>query len=82
MRLPEMTQASVPLTQEVEAIDEKGRRSLIHIPAERPLTVYSGVMPAKLGSSPLILPSNRVDLDLAFRVSPVSVRTPRCTVAR
>ena len=40
MKLPEMTQASVPLTQEVEALDEKGRRSLIHIPAERPLTVY------------------------------------------
>ena len=40
MKLPEMTQASVPLMQEVEAVDEKGRRSLIHIPAERPLTVY------------------------------------------
>ena len=40
MTLPEMTQAGVPLTQEVAAIDEKGRHSTIFIPAERPLTVY------------------------------------------
>ncbi|WP_395407324.1 formate dehydrogenase accessory sulfurtransferase FdhD [Pseudoduganella sp. UC29_106] len=37
---PYMTNASAPLTREVEVLDEKGRSSLISIPAERPLTVY------------------------------------------
>jgi len=37
---PQMTQASAALTREVEVLDEKGRSSLISIPAERPLTVY------------------------------------------
>ncbi|HEY1148540.1 MAG TPA: formate dehydrogenase accessory sulfurtransferase FdhD [Pseudoduganella sp.] len=37
---PTMTNASAPLTREVEVLDEKGRSSLIPIPAERPLTVY------------------------------------------
>jgi FdhD protein len=37
---PQMTNASAPLTREVEVLDEKGRSSLISIPAERPLTVY------------------------------------------
>lgn len=37
---PTMTNASAPLTREVEVLDEKGRSSLISIPAERPLTVY------------------------------------------
>jgi FdhD protein len=35
-----MTNASAPLTREVEVLDEKGRSSLVSIPAERPLTVY------------------------------------------
>jgi FdhD protein len=37
---PVLSQASASLTHEVTAIDERGRRSTIHIPAERPLTVY------------------------------------------
>jgi FdhD protein len=37
---PELSNASASLTHEVTAIDERGRRSLLHIPAERPLTVY------------------------------------------
>jgi FdhD protein len=37
---PELSQASASLTHEVTAIDERGRRSSLHIPAERPLTVY------------------------------------------
>jgi FdhD protein len=40
MRRPLLSQAEVPLTQEVEAVDERGRLSTIAIPAERPLTVY------------------------------------------
>jgi len=35
-----MTNARAPLTREVEAMDERGRLSVISIPAERPLTVY------------------------------------------
>jgi FdhD protein len=37
---PALSQARAPLTHEVAAVDEKGRHSLISIPAERPLTVY------------------------------------------
>jgi FdhD protein len=37
---PQMSNARVHLTHEVLAIDERGRRSEISIPAERPLTVY------------------------------------------
>ena len=37
---PQLSQASAGLTQEVQAIDEHGRRETLHIPAERPLTVY------------------------------------------
>lgn len=37
---PLLSNAAVPLTQQVEAIDERGRHSIISIPAERPLTVY------------------------------------------
>jgi len=37
---PQMTNASAPLTREVEVLDEKRRSSVISIPAERPLTVY------------------------------------------
>ncbi|HZW23364.1 formate dehydrogenase accessory sulfurtransferase FdhD [Noviherbaspirillum sp.] len=39
-RRPTMTNARAPLTREVEAMDERGRLSVISIPAERPLTVY------------------------------------------
>lgn len=39
-RRPTMTNASAPLTREVEAMDERGRLSTISIPAERALTVY------------------------------------------
>src|SRR5690606_39048241 len=35
-----LSDASASLTQEIEAIDERGRRSAIAIPSERPLTVY------------------------------------------
>lgn len=38
--LPEISQARAPLTHEVEVVDERGRRSTVAIPAERPLTVY------------------------------------------
>ncbi len=37
---PELSHASASLTHEVTAIDERGRASKLHIPAERPLTVY------------------------------------------
>ncbi|MFC3109683.1 formate dehydrogenase accessory sulfurtransferase FdhD [Undibacterium arcticum] len=37
---PQLSKSAVPLTTEVEAIDERGRLSTIAIPAERPLTVY------------------------------------------
>ena len=39
-RRPQLSSAAVPLTHEVEILDERGRASTIHIPAERPLTVY------------------------------------------
>lgn len=37
---PQLSQARAHLTHEVMALDERGRRSEISIPAERPLTVY------------------------------------------
>ncbi|MFC0253399.1 formate dehydrogenase accessory sulfurtransferase FdhD [Massilia consociata] len=37
---PELSDARARLTHEVCALDERGRRSTIAIPAERPLTVY------------------------------------------
>jgi FdhD protein len=37
---PILSNATVDLTREVEVVDERGRRSTISIPAERPLTVY------------------------------------------
>ncbi len=40
VRLPELTDARAPLTEQVEVVDEHGRRSTIQIPAERDLTVY------------------------------------------
>lgn len=38
--LPTLTQASAPLTREVEIVNEKGERQSASIPAERALTVY------------------------------------------
>lgn len=40
LQRPQLSSASIVLTREVEAIDERGRVSTIAIPAERPLTVY------------------------------------------
>ncbi|MEJ6024226.1 formate dehydrogenase accessory sulfurtransferase FdhD [Ramlibacter sp. PS4R-6] len=40
MPLPFLTQASAPLTREVETVDEHGERGTTSIPAERPLTLY------------------------------------------
>jgi FdhD protein len=37
---PRFTSARLPLTREVEVLDEFGERRRIHIPVERPLTVY------------------------------------------
>ncbi len=37
---PVLSDARAALTHEVEVVDERGRRSVISIPAERPLTVY------------------------------------------
>ena len=39
-RLPRLTQAQAALTREVMVLDEFGQRRSIHIPAERPLTVF------------------------------------------
>ena len=36
----QMSQASVPLVHEVEVMDEAGRSKLVHVPGERPLTIY------------------------------------------
>ena len=38
--LPRLTQAQAPLTQAVDVINERGETEQVHIPAERPLTVY------------------------------------------
>ncbi|SHG40104.1 formate dehydrogenase accessory sulfurtransferase FdhD [Massilia sp. CF038] len=37
---PVLSSASAALTHDVEVVDERGRRSTVAIPAERPLTVY------------------------------------------
>ncbi|BDB25221.1 formate dehydrogenase accessory sulfurtransferase FdhD [Cupriavidus sp. P-10] len=37
---PELTQAAVPLIEEVEVVDEQGRVRAAYLPGERPLTVY------------------------------------------
>ncbi|MGM9489936.1 formate dehydrogenase accessory sulfurtransferase FdhD [Ideonella sp. YS5] len=39
-RVPRMTAARQPLLREIEILDEYGARRRIHIPAERPLTVF------------------------------------------
>lgn len=38
--VPRLTRAAAPLTREVEVLDEFGQRRTLHIPAERPLTLY------------------------------------------
>lgn len=38
--IPHLSQATAPLTREVEVINEFGESSVVHIPAERDLTVY------------------------------------------
>jgi len=38
--LPRLTQAQAPLTHAVEVVNERGECEQVHIPAERPLTVY------------------------------------------
>lgn len=40
MLRPQLTNATIDLTREVEVMDERGRLSSIFIPAERPLTVF------------------------------------------
>ncbi|MFZ5549129.1 MAG: formate dehydrogenase accessory sulfurtransferase FdhD [Pseudomonadota bacterium] len=40
VRAPRMTEARVPLLREIDILDEYGQRRRIHIPAERPLTVF------------------------------------------
>ena len=40
MYRPILSQASVPLVTEVEVMDEAGRKKIIHIPGERPLTIF------------------------------------------
>ncbi len=40
MHFPFLTEARAPLTQEIETVNQHGERSLVSIPAERPLTVY------------------------------------------
>ncbi len=40
MSLPQLTQARAPLTREIEAVNERGERESVAIPAERALTVY------------------------------------------
>ncbi|KAB2897252.1 MAG: formate dehydrogenase accessory sulfurtransferase FdhD [Burkholderiaceae bacterium] len=38
--LPSLSNARAPLTHAVEVVNERGEREHLHIPAERPLTVY------------------------------------------
>jgi FdhD protein len=56
---PRLTQASANLLREIEILDEYGHRRSIHIPAERPLTVFVDkrelVTLMTLGASPEML---------------------------
>lgn len=56
---PRLTQASAPLLREITIQDEYGERRTIHIPAERPLTVFVDrrelVTLMTLGASPELL---------------------------
>ena len=40
MYRPLLSHASVPLVTEVEVTDEAGRKKVLHIPGERPLTIF------------------------------------------
>ena len=40
MHRPLLSHSSVPLVTEVEVVDELGRKKRIHIPGERPLTIF------------------------------------------
>ena len=57
--MPRLTYARLPLTAEVEVLDEYGERRRLHIPAERPLTIYVDrrelVTLMTLGESPELL---------------------------
>ena len=57
--LPRLTQAQASLTREVEVLDEFGQRRTMHIPNERPLTLYVDkreiVTLMTLGSAPELL---------------------------
>jgi FdhD protein len=57
--LPRLTQARVPLTREVQVLDEYGQHRNLHIPAERPLTLFVDrrelVTLMTLGSAPELL---------------------------
>jgi FdhD protein len=56
---PRLTHASVSLLREIEVLDECGQRRRLHIPAERPLTVFVDkrelVTLMTLGASPELL---------------------------
>lgn len=39
-QLPRLSDAAVPVTHDIEVIDEQGRKQAISIPGERPLTIY------------------------------------------
>ncbi len=58
-RSPRMTAARAPMLREIEIVDEYGTRRRIHIPAERPLTVFVDkrelVTLMTLGASPEML---------------------------
>ena len=51
MRLPFLTEARAPLTREVAALNEKGERQALAIPAERDLTIYVARLKTLLNSS-------------------------------
>ena len=57
--LPRLTRATAVLTREVEVLDEFGQRRTVHIPNERPLTIYVDkreiVTLMTLGSAPELL---------------------------
>ena len=38
--LPRLTQASLPLSQSIDATDQHGQRLAVHVPVERALTIY------------------------------------------
>ncbi|MGA1574743.1 MAG: formate dehydrogenase accessory sulfurtransferase FdhD [Burkholderiaceae bacterium] len=38
--LPQLSQAAAPLVCQVSVVDERGRSKPLHVPAERPLTIY------------------------------------------